>query len=407
MVGKYEGRSLVRRHLIASILFSLVLLLGQLLAGKPVGAQEEESEGSLPPHPPRTATPVPCFNSGVLTGSIVISDPVQAGRINRDGVASSCQTPKTCSILVDTLPRHYDAYTFVNSSSSASCYTVRIDAGSCTGSRYLFSTTYLGSFNRNNLCSNFLADIGISPNPVGSYSFTVPAGATFVVVVHEIDVNGGCPIYTLNVTNCQPGCSLQFSDVPSTSTFYTPVRCLACRGVISGYADGTFRPNTPITRGQLAKMVSNATGFNEPVSGQTFQDVPPSHTFYVWIQRLTARGFMSGYPCGGPGEPCVNNRPYFRPNTNATRAQTSKIVSNAAGFAETQTTQTFQDVPPSNQFYQFIQRLASRGIMGGYPCGGAGEPCVNNRPYFRPTNNVTRGQASKIVANTFFPGCNP
>lgn len=116
---------------------------------------------------------------------------------------------------------------------------------------------------------------------------------------------------------------------------------------------------------------------------------------------------MGGYPCGGAGEPCVNNRPYFRPNTNATRAQTSKIVSNAAGFAETQTIQTFQDVPPSNQFYQFIQRLASRNIMSGYPCGGAGEPCVNNRPYFRPTNNVTRGQASKIVSNTFFPGCNP
>ncbi|HEX9989324.1 MAG TPA: hypothetical protein VGE45_12705 [Chloroflexia bacterium] len=32
------------------------------------------------------------------------------------------------------------------------------------------------------------------------------------------------------------------------------------------------------------------------------------------------------------------------------------------------------------------------------------EPCDDpNRPYFRPFNNVTRGQASKIVANAFFP----
>jgi hypothetical protein len=28
-----------------------------------------------------------------------------------------------------------------------------------------------------------------------------------------------------------------------------------------------------------------------------------------------------------------------------------------------------------------------------------------NRPYFRPNADVTRGQAAKIVANTFFPGC--
>ena len=38
---------------------------------------------------------------------------------------------------------------------------------------------------------------------------------------------------------------------------------------------------------------------------------------------------------------------------------------------------------------------------------GAGEPCVPpaNLPYFRPNANVTRGQTSKIVANTFYPNC--
>src|SRR5687767_13850664 len=314
MVDKSDTRGVTSRYLVAGILFSLVMLIQIGLTGSPAWAQESEADEPRPPTrtPTSPATPVPCFNSGPLSGSTAITDKAQTGRINRAGIASSFQSSKTCSILVDTLPRHYDAYTFANASGSASCYTVTIDAGSCTGSRYLFSTAYLGSFNRESLCTNYLADIGISPNPVGSYSFTVPAGTTFVVVVHEIEVNGGCSGYTLNVTNCTQNCGLQFSDVPSTSTFYTPVRCLACRGVISGYSDGTFRPNTPITRGQLAKMVSNARGFNEPVSGQTFHDVPPSHTFYAWIQRLAARGIMSGYRCGGPGEPCVNNRPYFR-----------------------------------------------------------------------------------------------
>jgi hypothetical protein len=51
-------------------------------------------------------------------------------------------------------------------------------------------------------------------------------------------------------------------------------------------------------------------------------------------------------------------------------------------------------------------RLTDEGVMSGYECGADTEPCdEEQRPYFRPYNNVTRGQASKIVANTFFPSC--
>jgi hypothetical protein len=52
-------------------------------------------------------------------------------------------------------------------------------------------------------------------------------------------------------------------------------------------------------------------------------------------------------------------------------------------------------------------RVAVRGVVSGYPCGRAGEPCVAppNRPYFRPANHATRGQLSKIAAAAFFPNC--
>ena len=179
---------------------------------------------------------------------------------------------------------------------------------------------------------------------------------------------------------------------------------------MGGYPDGTFKPNNNVTRGQLSKIVSNSAGFNEPVSGQTFEDVAPGSTFYDFVERLASRNIIGGYACGGPGEPCVppENRPYFRTNNNATRGQISKIVSEAAGYSEPHTEQTFQDVPVGSTFHIYIERLFSRGVMSGYPCGQvAGEPCVppENRPYFRPNNNATRGQTSKIVANTFFPGC--
>ena len=205
--------------------------------------------------------------------------------------------------------------------------------------------------------------------------------------------------------------------MPTDHTFYANIRCLACRDIINGYTSGCetgdpcFRPGNFVTRGQIAKIVSNAAGFNEPVTGQTFEDVLPGHTFHDFIERLASRGVMQGYPCGGPGEPCVppDNRPYFRPNGTATRGQLAKIVSNAANYQEPVTGQTFEDVPAGQTFYDFIERLATRGIMSGYPCGGPNEPCVppGNRPYFRPVSNVTRGQTSKIVANIFFPECTP
>jgi hypothetical protein len=214
---------------------------------------------------------------------------------------------------------------------------------------------------------------------------------------------------------------LQFADVPPENTFYANIRCLACRGIINGYPcggagepcnpnyDPYFRPSNLVTRGQIAKIVSNSAGFIEPVSGQTFEDVPPAATFHAFIERLVSRGVMSGYACGGVGEPCVppGNRPYFRPNATATRGQLAKIVSNAANFTEPVGTQTFEDVTIGSTFHEFIERLVSRGVMSGYACGGPGEPCVppGNRPYFRPSNNVTRGQTSKIVGNTFFPNC--
>ncbi|HET9495108.1 MAG TPA: S-layer homology domain-containing protein, partial [Chloroflexia bacterium] len=218
-------------------------------------------------------------------------------------------------------------------------------------------------------------------------------------------------------------CVLAFEDVPPTNTFYPFVRCMVCKGIVSGYPCGGqgepcgpgnnayFRPGNNVTRGQIAKIVSNSAGFNEPVTGQTFEDVPPGSTFYEFVERLVSRQVMSGYACGGSSEPCVppDNRPYFRTNASATRGQLSKIVSNAAGYIEPVVGQSFEDVPPSHTFYEFVERLVGRGVMSGYACGSPGEPCVppDNRPYFRPANNVTRGQTSKIVANTFFPACDP
>jgi hypothetical protein len=210
----------------------------------------------------------------------------------------------------------------------------------------------------------------------------------------------------------------EFLDVPPGHTFHPHARALACRGIDVGYACGGagepcngqgqpyFRPNSPIKRDDLAHMVAASAGFSEDLGPRRFQDVPPSNSYYAWVQRMANRGLIGGYQCGGPGEPCVPplNLAYFRPAANATRGQIAKIVSNAAGYSDPPTGQMFEDVPPSQTFYIWVQRLAGRGVMGGYPCGGAHEPCgPGNKPYFRWQNASTRGQSAKITVNTFFP----
>jgi len=256
------------------------------------------------------------------------------------------------------------------------------------------------------------------PDQVFRLMGTLVGGSTATATVTPIrtatatstGTSTGTPTEVPSVT--PTACTIQFTDVPPGSTFYPYIHCLVCLGIVNGYSDGTFKPNSDVTRGQLSKIVANSAGFNDTPTGQQFQDVPISSTFYVYIYRLVLRGYINGYPCGAPpAEACVPpaNLPYFLPNANATRGQISKIVSNAAGFNDPPNGQQFQDVATNSTFYPYIYRLSTRSIINGYPCGGAGEPCMPpaNLPYFRPSANATRGQMSKIDAAAFFPGCSP
>ncbi len=346
---------------------------------------------AAPPTVTGTVTPIPCCGNiaiGILVDCNV--DP-NTGNSNIRAIVeftNQCPTPVTVDMVL-FLQVSTDNSTWTNFTQSPSRSVVVPPGPPPYSVQEFFNNQNIppqynyfrvvGIVNEANFCREYFP---------GSQSQPICRQSTTTVTVTP--TRTGTPMVTATP------CPIQFSDVPSTDTFYTSIRCLACQGIVSGYADGTFRPNNQVTRGQLAKMVSNSAGFSEPVVTQTFEDVTAANTFYEWIERLTTRGYMTGYLCGGPGEPCTTGKPYFRPYANATRGQTSKIVANAAGFNEPPVGQTFEDVPSTHTFYEFIQRLATRNVMQGYPCGGPGEPCLSGKPYFRPGNDVTRGQSSKI-----------
>jgi hypothetical protein len=139
-------------------------------------------------------------------------------------------------------------------------------------------------------------------------------------MVKIITLAFGVPLFTPT--------SPTFTDVPTSHPFYVYVETAAHAGIVSGYADGTFRPQNNVTRGQISKIIALAAGWplvNPPVG--TFEDVAPGSAFYTYVETIAMRNVISGYTCGGPGEPCGNPaRPYFRQNANATRGQIAKVV---------------------------------------------------------------------------------
>lgn len=127
-----------------------------------------------------------------------------------------------------------------------------------------------------------------------------------------------------------------FTDVAPGSTFYDYMETGSNLALFSGYPDGTYRPDALVTRGQISKIAVNAAITADPAhwtlespSTNTFEDVPIGSTFFRWIETAVTHGVLEGYPCDtAPAGTCIgpDNKPYFLPNNDATRAQIAKIT---------------------------------------------------------------------------------
>jgi hypothetical protein len=123
------------------------------------------------------------------------------GRLNRNGTASSCQTPKACNIFTPTGLRAYDAYTLANQSGADQCVNVTLHENSGSTNN-LESVAYLDSFDPANICTNYLGDPGLStgvPPTDTNMSVVVPAGHSLVLIVHTTNPGETGGVYTLTM----------------------------------------------------------------------------------------------------------------------------------------------------------------------------------------------------------------
>jgi hypothetical protein len=156
-----------------------------------------------------------------ISGSLTLSDALQAGRVVRDGVPSTCDGK--ANVLQNSNGVRFDAYNYVNSDTVPVCVRVDVDFSGC-GNNQTAVAAY-SSYDPISPGANLLGDMGLSTIGVGSFSFPVAAGAPYTVVVHEIEPNAGCAAYSFRVSQAkscrQPGFDL-WPDGRADLTMFNP-----------------------------------------------------------------------------------------------------------------------------------------------------------------------------------------
>lgn len=104
--------------------------------------------------------------------------------------------------------------------------------------------------------------------------------------------------------------AIAFTDVPDDYWAEPYIDALSSRGFIAGYDDGTFRPDQPVTRAEIANVVSRTFDLTADKASLEFSDVESRYWARESIGEVVRGGFMTGFPDDT-----------FAPNLPVTRTQ--------------------------------------------------------------------------------------
>lgn len=169
-------------------------------------------------------------------------------------------------------------------------------------------------------------------------------------------------------------------DLPVKHAFYDEMTYLMKKGVVSGYSDGTVRPDEEVTRAQAAVMIARLKGLDGTKRNTSFRDVPAGHFASGYIAEAAEAGYLRGY---GDGT--------FRPDAPIIRGDMALIVERVFNLEFT-FNQAFKDVAQHAYYSEAISKILAANITIGYP---------DNT--FRPGQEVTRGQFSAFLARALEP----
>jgi len=223
---------------------------------------------------------------------------------------------------------------------------------------------------------------GTNGNGNGAVTFSVPANATGADLTGTLSVDGQAVSITQRET------AVTFADVNPPDYYFDFVNAMYQTGITAGCATTPpqYCPDSTTTRGEMAVfIITGIEGENNFTYTTTpyFTDVPATNPFFKFIQKMKDLGITGG--CSAT---------LYCPNDPVTRGEMAVFIVVARygsiNFSYP-TTPYFTDVPPTNEFFPFIQKMAQIGITAGCAPG-----------LYCPDESLTRGQMAVFVITGLF-----
>jgi len=193
-----------------------------------------------------------------------------------------------------------------------------------------------------------------------------------------LSITAACCIILTNV-------SYAFTDLTSEHWAYDAVGKMVDRKVLSGYNDGTFKPDSKITRAEFATILVKTLGIKEVSESIEFKDVEGIHWAEAYIDL--ANTFLTGY--------LLNGEYYFKPEEAALREDAAVAIVSAKGLTNKDVDigvlNKFNDKSSiSENLRKYVAIAVDNGLMKG-----------NANGTFNPQGNLTRAEVAALFNNIY------
>jgi len=174
--------------------------------------------------------------------------------------------------------------------------------------------------------------------------------------------------------------STGFTDVNSANPYYTAILDLQARGIISGYPDGSFKPDQSVNRVEALKIILNSAQINSSSSNvvASFSDIDTTQWYMPFLNKAVELKIVQGYPDGS-----------FKPTQTVNLAENLKMLLNARGVDTVSivvTTDPFADVGKNEWYAKFAQYAKDKKLI---------DADAENRIF--PAQGMSRGKLAELA----------
>ncbi|WP_084244314.1 S8 family peptidase [Planomicrobium okeanokoites] len=169
-----------------------------------------------------------------------------------------------------------------------------------------------------------------------------------------------------------------FPDLRTDYWYSESIQYIFDRGIVTGFPDGTYRPESTITRAEAMTMIGRALGLKTDATKHYFKDVKTDSYAAGYINKAFELGYIKGVTSTS-----------FHPESPIKRGDMAVIMKRVFELTSSGGS-TFSDVDASKYYADAVQATYENGIVQGYK--------IDNT--FRPEASITRAENAEILSKS-------